>query len=166
MAATLSAFDTSPGAPVTLRPAVRRRRTSVVAAASPGRWFSATSAPAPASSSTVARPMPEPPPVTSARLPRRSNLMLTSVGDRLVHHVGKLHAHAVIARLDHEEPNQLFLGIDPKVSAARAGPPIVADAPEPPVVAVVASHANAEAEPVPLQHLIAVVVAQVQIADR
>ena len=126
MATTLSAFDTSPGAAVTSRSAARRRCTSAAAAASPGRWFSATAAPAPASSSTVARPMPEPPPVTSARLPRRSNLMLTSVGDCLVHRVRELHAHPVIARLDHQEADQLFLGIDPEVRAASAGPPVIA----------------------------------------
>ena len=60
------------GAPITAKPCAQSRSTAAGPRGSSGRWLSATLAPRRANSSTVASPMPDAPPVTSAVLPSRS----------------------------------------------------------------------------------------------
>src|SRR4051812_24119153 len=72
MRSAAPALDTSPGAAITSRPSARSFAAVSVPRLSSGRWLSATLAPRRANSSTVASPMPDEPPVTSAALPLRS----------------------------------------------------------------------------------------------
>src|SRR5437763_8294980 len=71
-------FDTFPGAEMTLWPSPFSRSTWSRPRESSGRWFSATVAPQRAKCSTVASPMPEAPPVTSAVFPERSTVIMSS----------------------------------------------------------------------------------------
>src|SRR5216684_3500551 len=75
-------FDTLPGAATMRCPAAFSRSTSRAPRASSARWLSATVAPLRAKASTVASPMPEAPPVTSAVFPERSAVIMSFLVSR------------------------------------------------------------------------------------
>src|ERR1700730_8351234 len=80
-------FDTLPGAEITRCPCPFSRSICCMPRVSSGRWFSATVAPQRANASTVASPMPEAPPVTSAVLPVRSAVIIGSASVPAAQHV-------------------------------------------------------------------------------
>src|SRR6266404_2869642 len=75
-------FETLPGAEITRCPCLFSRSICSMPRGSSGRWFSATVAPARANASTVASPMPEAPPVTSAVFPERSAVIMSFLVSR------------------------------------------------------------------------------------